>query len=255
MLTSCSAGNALKKPVYLTVVGVSIVVAAVSLGVTATTYLGLRAYSPKVAAQAAPPPAGDNVRGVPPEQWNNLFAPGDGMKLASRLPSADSKAGARATRTNFVLVGTIVSSVRSGNRAILWANGMKEPKAFREKEEVEPGAFLASVERDKAWITRGAEREKLEILPVGSRARPTGTPATAATTAPAAAVPTAYTVPSPAAFPGAPPRPGTASSPGLPPERALVVAPPPPPAPSSGDEDEGSSSRAERRRRVRENRR
>ena len=89
----------MKKPVCLTVVGISIVVAAVSLGVTATTYLGLRAYSPKVAAQAAAAPARDNVRGVPPEQWNNLFAPGDGMKLASRLPSADSKAGARATRT------------------------------------------------------------------------------------------------------------------------------------------------------------
>jgi hypothetical protein len=56
---------------------------------------------------------------------------------------------------------------------------MKEPKAFRENEEVEPGAFLASVERDKAWIARGKEREKLEILPVGSRARPTGTAASA----------------------------------------------------------------------------
>jgi hypothetical protein len=46
---------------------------------------------------------------------------------------------------------------------------MKEPKAYREKEEIEPGAVLASVERDVAWIARGAEREKLEIVPVGSR--------------------------------------------------------------------------------------
>ena len=54
---------------------------------------------------------------------------------------------------------------------------MKEPKAFREKEEVEPGAILSSVERDKVWITRGNEREKLEILPVGSHGRPTATAA------------------------------------------------------------------------------
>jgi hypothetical protein len=63
---------------------------------------------------------------------------------------------------------------------------MKEPKAFSEKEEVEPGAFLASIERDKVWIARGKEREKLEILPVGSRARPAATavPAVAAPGAP-----------------------------------------------------------------------
>ena len=48
---------------------------------------------------------------------------------------------------------------------------MKEPKAFREKEEVEPGAFLSSVERDKVWLTRGAEREMIELLPVGSKGR------------------------------------------------------------------------------------
>ena len=97
------------------------------------------------------------------------------MKMASRLPAVNAKAGSQAPRTSFVLVGTIVSSTPSARRAILWANGMKEPKAFREKEEVEPGAFLASVERDKVWITRGKEREKLEILPVGSRGRPTAT--------------------------------------------------------------------------------
>ncbi|MDO8739316.1 type II secretion system protein GspC, partial [Candidatus Deferrimicrobium sp.] len=50
-------------------------------------------------------------------------------------------------------------------------NGMTQPKAFREKEEVEPGAFLSSVERDKVWLTRGSEREMLEILPVGSKVR------------------------------------------------------------------------------------
>jgi len=161
----------MRKPACLAVAGISIVVAAGAIGVTLTRYLGLLAYSPKGAAQQAATPAGSVVPASPPEEWNNLFAPGDGMKLASRLPAADGKAAPRATRTPFVLVGTIVSSTPSARRAVLWASGMKEPKAFREKEEVEPGAFLASVERDKAWITRGKEREKLEIVPVGSRDR------------------------------------------------------------------------------------
>jgi len=162
----------MRKPVYLAVVGISIVVAAVSLGVTLTRFLGLLAYSPKGPAQAAATPAGPGVPAAPPEAWNNLFAPGDGMKLASRLPAVDAKTGSPAPRSNFVLVGTIVSSTPSASRAVLWANGMKEPKAFREKEEIEPGAILASVERDKVWILRGKEREKLEILPVGSPGRP-----------------------------------------------------------------------------------
>jgi general secretion pathway protein C len=93
------------------------------------------------------------------------------MKLPSRLPGGGAKSASQGPRTAFVLVGTIDSSRPSTRRAILWANGMKEPKAFREKEEVEPGAFLSSVERDKVWLTRGSEREMLEILPVGSKVR------------------------------------------------------------------------------------
>jgi len=166
----------MRKPVYLAILGISIVVAAVSLGVTLTRFLGLLAYSPKGTARAAATPAGPGSPAAPPEEWNNLFAPRDGMKLASRLPAIDAKTGSPAPRSNFVLIGTIVSSSSSVRRAILWANGMKEPKAFREKEEVEPGAFLASVERDAAWITRGSEREKLEIRPVGSQAPQAGAP-------------------------------------------------------------------------------
>ena len=177
------------KSVYLAVLGVSIIVAAGSLGVTVTRYLSLRAYSPKYMAQAAAPPAGPGIPATPPEQWNNLFAPGDGMKMASRLPAANGTAASQAPRTNFVLVGTIVSSTPSARRAILWANGMKEPKTFREKEEVEPGAILAAVERDVVWITRGNEREKLEILPVGSHGRPTATVAGPAPPPLAAAAP------------------------------------------------------------------
>jgi len=170
----------MRKPVCLAVLGISIVVAAVSLGVTLTRYIGLRAYSPGGAALAGATPAGYALPVTPPEEWTNLFAPGDGMKMASRLPAVNAKAGSQVPRSSFVLVGTIVSSTPSARRAILWADGMKEPKAFRERDEVEPGAFLASIERDKVWITRGKEREKLEILPVGSRTRTTAAASPAA---------------------------------------------------------------------------
>jgi hypothetical protein len=115
---------------------------------------------------------------------------------------------------------------------------MKLPKAFREMEEVEPGAFLSSVERDKVWITRGKEREKLEILPVGSRARPTGT-------APQAVVPSvAAAAPPPASPDQAPPPPGIAPAP--PPARMQAVAP----IEASSEDGEGPS-RGEMRRRSR----
>ena len=161
----------MRKPVHLAILGISIVVAAGSLGMTLTRYLSLRAYAPKAAARPAAAPAERVVPASPPEQWTNLFAPAQGMKFPSRLPAANAKSVSQAPRTAFVLVGTIVSSTPSARRAILWANGMKQPKAFREKEEVEPGAILSSVERDKVWLTRGGEREMLELLPVGSKAR------------------------------------------------------------------------------------
>ena len=230
----------MRKPVYLAVVGISIVVAGASLGIILTRYLGLLAYSPKGAAQAAASPAVPGNPATPPTEWNNLFAPRDGMRLASRLPAMDGKSGSRAPRTAFLLVGTIVSSSPAARRAILWADGMKEPKAFRVKEEIEPGAYLASVERDKAWITRGKEREKLEILPVGSRGRP------AATARPAAA-----------SFP--------ASSPGAPSRFVPEVSPQPSPGGTQtvGDpkasrldaDGESSKSIRDRIRRLRGNRR
>lgn len=178
----------MRKSVYLGVLGISIVVSAISLGITLTRYLGLRAYAPKAAGRPAAPPAERVVSASPPEQWTNLFAPAQGMKIPSRLPAANAKSVSQAPRTAYVLVGTIVSPSPAARRAILWANGMKEPKAFREKEEVEPGAFLSSVERDKAWLTRGGEREMLEILPVGSKVR-ASLPPSAAPGAPQAAGP------------------------------------------------------------------
>jgi len=188
----------MRKPVHLAVLGISIVVAAGSLGMTLSRYLSLRAYAPKATARPAAPPAVRAVPAMPPEQWNNLFAPAQGMKLPSRLPAANTKSVSQAPRSAFVLVGTIVSSSPASRRAILWANGMKQPKAFREKEEVEPGAILSSVERDKAWLTRGNEREMLELLPVGSKVR-SSIPAS-----PAGAVPGAPQAPatSPSQTPG-----------------------------------------------------
>jgi general secretion pathway protein C len=176
----------MRKPVYLSVLGISIVVAAVSLGMTMTRYLSLRAYAPKAAARPAAADAERVVPTQPPEKWTNLFAPPQGMNIPSRLSTANAKSVSLAPRTAFILVGTIVSSSPAARRAILWANGMKQPKAFRETEEVEPGAFLSSVERDKVWLTRGSEREMLELLPVGSKVRASLSP-TAAPGAPQAA--------------------------------------------------------------------
>lgn len=231
----------MRKPVHLAVLGISIVVAAGSLGVILTRYLGLLAYSPKGAAQAAASPAVPDKPATSPAEWNNLFAPKDGMRLASRLPAMDGKSASQAPRSSFVLVGTIVSPSSAMRRAILWSNGMKEPKAFREKEEVEPGAFLALVERTKVWITRGKEREKLEILPVGSRTLPT------ATAGPAAAPPAVASGSlSPASSPGVPPR----FVPEVPPRptpggtQAVGV----PSAPPGGEDDEFLSKQEQRRR-------
>jgi Type II secretion system protein C len=231
----------MRKPVYLAVSGVSIVVAAVSLGVTLTRFLGLRAYSPKAPPAAAAASPVKTVSITPPEQWNNLFAPGEGMNLPSRLPTANAQSPSQAPRTAFVLVGTIVSSNPDSRRAILWADGMKLPKAFREKEELEPGALLSTIERDKVWISRGREREKLDLLPVGSRTRPT-------TTAAPAGVPSiAAAAPPPASLAQVPPLPGIASAP--PPARTQATI-----SPESSSEEE-HLSRRERRRRSRVGRR
>jgi len=159
------------------------------------------------------------------------------MNLPSRLPTANAQSASQAPRSLFVLVGTIVSSSPDARRAILWTDGMKLPKAFREKEEVEPGAFLASVERDKVWITRGKEREELEILPVGSRARPTATSAPAVVPSVATAAP-----PPPASPDRVPPLPGIAPAP--PPARMQAVAP----AETSSEDGEGPSRGKMRRR-------
>jgi general secretion pathway protein C len=173
----------MRKPVYLGVIGSSIAVCAVALGFSLTRYLSLLAWSPKSPPKAAAASQGPQAAAIPPEQWRNLFAPSQGMKLPSRLASVQSGVAPSAPRTNYTLLGTIVSPNPTSRRAILWADGMREPRLVKEKDEVEPGAFLSSVERDKAWITRGKDREKLELLPVGSRARSSPSPPGAAQTA------------------------------------------------------------------------
>ena len=188
----------MRKQVHLAILGISIVVAAGSLGMTLARYLSLRAYAPKAAARPTAAPAARAVPGTTPEEWTNLFAPAQGMKLPSRLPATNGKSVSQGPRSAFVLVGTIVSSSPAASRAILWANGMKEPKAFRENDEVEPGAFLSSVERDKAWLTRGGAREMLELLPVGSKSRASLAP-------PAAGPRSAAPAPRPAAGTSSPP--------------------------------------------------
>ena len=189
----------MRKQVHLAILGISIVVAAGSLGMTLARYLSLRAYAPKAAARPTAAPAARAVPATTPEEWTNLFAPAQGMKLPSRLPATNGKSVSQGPRSAFVLVGTIVSSSPAASRAILWANGMKEPKAFRENDEVEPGAFLSSVERDKAWLTRGGEREMLEILPVGSKSRASLSPPAAGARSAAPAPPQAAGTSSPPA--------------------------------------------------------
>ena len=187
----------MRKQVHLAILGISIVVAAGSLGMTLARYLSLRAYAPTAAARPTAVPAARAVPATTPEEWTNLFAPAQGMKVPSRLPATNGKSVSQGPRTAFVLVGTIVSSSPAASRAILWANGMKEPKAFRENDEVEPGAFLSSVERDKAWLTRGGAREMLEILPVGSKSRASLSPPAAGPRSAAPAPPQAAGTSSP----------------------------------------------------------
>ncbi|MEW6720185.1 MAG: type II secretion system protein GspC [Thermodesulfobacteriota bacterium] len=184
----------MRKPVFQGVLGVSILVSAVSLGVMLTRYISLRAYAPKAAPKSAPAPSARPAPAPAPETWKNLFAPSAGMTLPSKLPAVAS-GGAAVARSNFALIGTIVSSRPGDSRAVLWADGMKEPKVVRINTDVEPGAVLTYVSRDQARISRGGETEQLDLLPVGSKGR---------TVAPAAPPPAAGRSAAPPPSAGAP---------------------------------------------------
>ena len=165
----------MQKSAFYAIVGISLLVTAVSLGYSASRYLSTRFYAPP-----APPPRGEEAApggrspGSPPEQWTNIFAPSSGMDIPSQY--AGTVAGPVTTSTSaFVLLGTISSGSPAIRRAILWAEGMKEPVLAREHAEIEPGVRVASIEREHVTILRGQGKEKLDLLPIGSQTR-TGTP-------------------------------------------------------------------------------
>lgn len=178
----------MQKTLFRGILGISIAVSAISLGIMLTRFLALRSYAPKAPPVSAPAsPAARAAAPASPENWRNMFAPSAGMQLPSRLPAVGKSASAGAG-SNYLLVGTIVSTRPGDSRAILWSDGMKLPMTVRIGTEVEPGAVLVSVTRDKALIARGSSREQLDLLPVGSKGRQAGS---AAAPAPAAKAPAA----------------------------------------------------------------
>ncbi len=161
----------MQKSAFYAIVGTSLLVTAVSLGYSASRYFSTRYYAPP-----PPPSVGEvtnPVGGKPdllPERWTNIFAPASGMNIPSRFPG--QIAGPVPTSTSsYILLGTISSDLPTARRAILWAEGMKDPLLVREHAEIEPGVQVASIERDHVWIARGPSREKLDLLPVGSGTR------------------------------------------------------------------------------------
>ncbi len=167
----------MQKSAFYAIVGISIAVTAASLGFSASRILSVRYFTPPVAA-AGRSAAADAARTAspPPEQWTNIFAPDQKMDLPSKI-AGSARQAEEAAKTKFVLLGTIASDSPSARRAILWADGMKDPRMGREGDELEPGVRLAQIERDFVTLSRGKEREKLEILPVGSRTRSIAPPA------------------------------------------------------------------------------
>jgi general secretion pathway protein C len=167
----------MQKPAFYAIVGISLLVTAVSLGYSASRYLSIRYYAPP-----PPPPPGKEAASVArppdlaPERWANIFSPSGGMTIPSKLAGKDS-GPASAPTTAYVLLGTITSDLPTARRAILWTEGMKQPLIAREHAEIEPGLRVTGIERDHIWITRGAAKEKLELLPVGSRTRASTRPA------------------------------------------------------------------------------
>jgi len=161
----------MQKSAFYAIVGISLLVTAVSLGFSASRYLSTRFYAPP-----APPPRSKEAApkgrspGPPPEQWTNIFAPSSGMNIPSQYAGTVAEPVTTSTSA-YVLLGTISSDSPSTRRAILWAEGMKEPVVVREHAEIEPGVRVASIEREHVWILRGQAKEQLDLLPVGSPTR------------------------------------------------------------------------------------
>ncbi|MDA8122593.1 MAG: PDZ domain-containing protein [Deltaproteobacteria bacterium] len=166
----------MQKPAFYGIVGVSIVVTAVSLGYSASRFLSVRHFAPRPAAVARGAAGPDSsAPQTPPERLSNVFAPEQGMEIPSRMTGIPRPAEAPTAR--YVLLGTIASESSFARRAILWSDGMKHPRIAREQEEIEPGVRLARIEREYVILARGGEQEKMEILPVGSKIRASAAPA------------------------------------------------------------------------------
>ena len=166
----------MRRSVFYAVVSAALLVTGAAVAISVTRYLSARMYAPPRQAPAASPRLeGPSLRTPPPDRWTNVFSPGTGMSAPAR---PDNAAAAREVpKSVFALVGTISSDNPDSARAILWSEGMKEPRLYRLNQEVEPGARLVRIDRDAAWLLRGKAREKLELLPVGSKARTPTPPA------------------------------------------------------------------------------
>lgn len=184
----------MQRPAYYGLLALSILVAAAASAVGVTRYLSGRMYAPpRPLAPSASGPS-ELPRSVPaPEGWTNVFSPSAGMTAPEKPAAGGNGAATVPSGTVFALVGTIASESAEAARAILWSEGMREPRMYRLRQEIEPGATLVRIERDAVWIQRGKSREKLELLPVGSKVRIAAPPASpgvapAGRLAPAAAV-------------------------------------------------------------------
>jgi general secretion pathway protein C len=178
----------MQKSAFYAIVGVSLFITAASLGFSASRLLSPRYAAPPAAAQGKTAAAAQGSASVPPERWSNLFVPDRRMEIPSKIAGAGT--AVEMPKTKFVLLGTIASNTKTARRAILWAEGMKQPRIEREGIELEPGVRLARIERDFVLLAHGTAQEKLEILPVGSKTRsiaPPAPPATGAAVAPPAA--------------------------------------------------------------------
>ncbi|MDX1814316.1 MAG: hypothetical protein R3239_00005, partial [Thermodesulfobacteriota bacterium] len=110
----------MQKSAFYAIVGISLLVTAVSLGFSTSRYLSTRFYAPPAPpprnAEAAPK---ERSPGPPPEQWTNIFAPSSGMNIPSQYGETVAESVKTSTGA-YVLLGTISSDSPSNRRAILW---------------------------------------------------------------------------------------------------------------------------------------
>ncbi|HEY3490895.1 MAG TPA: type II secretion system protein GspC [Candidatus Deferrimicrobiaceae bacterium] len=166
----------MQRSVFYSVVGLALLVTATGAALSVTRYLSARLYVPPRGGISRSATVSERVEAVaPPDKWTNVFSPSAGMGVPVKAgPATEAK---DTPKIVYALIGTIASSNPDASRAILWAEGMKEPRLFHLKQVVEPGVTLVRIDRDAAWLLRGKVREKLELLPVGSKVRIAAPPA------------------------------------------------------------------------------